>query len=200
MRSLVLVVALLCVAFDYVNGHGMMIDPPNRSSVWRFHSGFPANYNDNENFCGGFQVFLTHHQEPHQISPPPQRFWSVNQFQTRERCSVTQYQHPFPLVLSENRWEPKQFRKPFPRTSSINSSSSGAARDERGKLRSVRWQLRKSKTSCEREHWTVREGTRGETVPSWRSRRGCNKDNCQSHRVLSVQVLFQSWSRGGRQC
>ena len=38
-------------------GHGMMIDPPQRSSMWRY--GFPKapkNYNDNQLFCGGFSV------------------------------------------------------------------------------------------------------------------------------------------------
>ncbi|XP_052082259.1 uncharacterized protein LOC127719925 [Mytilus californianus] len=39
-----------------VSGHGRMIDPPQRSSLWRFYKGqgFEANYNDNELFCGGF--------------------------------------------------------------------------------------------------------------------------------------------------
>ncbi|KAK4884511.1 hypothetical protein RN001_000782 [Aquatica leii] len=36
------------------NGHGMMIDPPNRSSRWRFDLSAPINYDDNELFCGGF--------------------------------------------------------------------------------------------------------------------------------------------------
>ncbi|CAG2245934.1 unnamed protein product [Mytilus edulis] len=39
-----------------VSGHGRMIDPPQRSSLWRFYpgQGFEPNYNDNELFCGGF--------------------------------------------------------------------------------------------------------------------------------------------------
>jgi len=41
---------------QYVNSHGMMLDPPNRSSLWRFDSSAPANYEDNQNFCGGFGV------------------------------------------------------------------------------------------------------------------------------------------------
>lgn len=36
-----------------INGHGMMLEPPNRSSLWRFDSSAPINYNDNQNFCGG---------------------------------------------------------------------------------------------------------------------------------------------------
>jgi len=51
---------LLCVALTLVvlevSGHGMMLDPPNRSSLWRFDSDAPINYNDNENFCGGYTV------------------------------------------------------------------------------------------------------------------------------------------------
>ncbi|EZA61441.1 hypothetical protein DMN91_003949 [Ooceraea biroi] len=36
-----------------IHGHGMMLDPINRSSAWR--KGFPVepNYTDNEHFCGG---------------------------------------------------------------------------------------------------------------------------------------------------
>ncbi|XP_017846858.1 uncharacterized protein LOC108602983 [Drosophila busckii] len=34
-------------------GHGMMLDPPSRSSRWRFDATAPHNWNDNELFCGG---------------------------------------------------------------------------------------------------------------------------------------------------
>lgn len=53
-----LVVCGAFVAFvAEVRGHGMMLDPPNRSSLWRFDDGeSPINYNDNQNFCGGFYV------------------------------------------------------------------------------------------------------------------------------------------------
>ncbi|KAF5292926.1 hypothetical protein FQA39_LY13806 [Lamprigera yunnana] len=37
-------------------GHGMMIDPPNRSSRWRYDSNAPINYNDNALYCGGFGI------------------------------------------------------------------------------------------------------------------------------------------------
>lgn len=33
--------------------HGYMIDPPQRSSMWRVYQGFTPNYNDMELFCGG---------------------------------------------------------------------------------------------------------------------------------------------------
>lgn len=39
----------------------MVIEPPNRSSMWRYQKEFPQvpfpqNYQDNQEFCGGFQV------------------------------------------------------------------------------------------------------------------------------------------------
>ena len=54
--SVVVVVALLLSG--HVNGHGYMIDPPSRSSVWRLFGTAvaPANYDDNALFCGGFGV------------------------------------------------------------------------------------------------------------------------------------------------
>nr|CAD7258885.1 unnamed protein product [Timema shepardi] len=36
-----------------VAGHGMLWDPVNRGSMWRFGYDTPINYNDNELFCGG---------------------------------------------------------------------------------------------------------------------------------------------------
>lgn len=47
-------------AFEKVSGHGMMLDPPNRSSLWRYDPTAPINYNDNEVFCGGFGVTQKH--------------------------------------------------------------------------------------------------------------------------------------------
>lgn len=42
--------------FQQSEGHGMLLDPVNRASRWRFNSSAPADYNDNEGFCGGFNV------------------------------------------------------------------------------------------------------------------------------------------------
>lgn len=39
-----------------VSGHGMMLDPSNRASLWRTNSSLPTNYEDNQYNCGGFQV------------------------------------------------------------------------------------------------------------------------------------------------
>ncbi|XP_031837172.1 uncharacterized protein LOC116428990 isoform X2 [Nomia melanderi] len=39
-----------------VHGHGRLMDPPARNSMWRFGYPNPVNYNDNELFCGGYAV------------------------------------------------------------------------------------------------------------------------------------------------
>ncbi|KAL4220883.1 hypothetical protein ACF0H5_019149 [Mactra antiquata] len=39
-----------------VNGHGRLVQPPSRSTMWRFGFDNPRNYNDNQLFCGGFSV------------------------------------------------------------------------------------------------------------------------------------------------
>ncbi|XP_065561377.1 uncharacterized protein LOC136027884 isoform X2 [Artemia franciscana] len=46
---------LLVVAIGAgVKGHGRLIDPPSRSSAWRYGFGTPNNFNDHEIYCGGF--------------------------------------------------------------------------------------------------------------------------------------------------
>jgi len=37
-----------------VEGHGRLIEPPSRSSMWRYGFDTPPNYNDHELYCGGF--------------------------------------------------------------------------------------------------------------------------------------------------
>jgi len=55
--ALQILILLICTKRGVVDGHGYMIDPPNRSSVWRLFPGqAPQNYNDNELFCGGFST------------------------------------------------------------------------------------------------------------------------------------------------
>lgn len=36
------------------NGHGRLIEPPSRSSAFRYGFQTPPNYNDHELYCGGF--------------------------------------------------------------------------------------------------------------------------------------------------
>ena len=47
---------LLLNLLDEISGHGMLMDPVNRASRWRFDSTAFADYNDMEGFCGGFLV------------------------------------------------------------------------------------------------------------------------------------------------
>ncbi|KAF2895498.1 hypothetical protein ILUMI_10677, partial [Ignelater luminosus] len=54
LRKFVFAILASAIVFEGVSGHGMMLDPPNRSSLWRYDPTAPINYNDNEVFCGGF--------------------------------------------------------------------------------------------------------------------------------------------------
>ncbi|XP_071054013.1 uncharacterized protein [Onthophagus taurus] len=57
MLILSLSLILLGVIFQ-VEGHGMMLNPPGRSSVWRCFEGFPVNWDDNQNYCGGLTFMV----------------------------------------------------------------------------------------------------------------------------------------------
>lgn len=46
----------LAVLVSPILGHGMLLDPVNRSSRWRYDSTAKRNYDDNGLFCGGFAV------------------------------------------------------------------------------------------------------------------------------------------------
>ncbi|XP_011197083.2 uncharacterized protein LOC105221647 [Zeugodacus cucurbitae] len=48
--------AFACIYSGLVAGHGMMLDPPGRSSRWRYNSTAPTNYDDNGLNCGGMTV------------------------------------------------------------------------------------------------------------------------------------------------
>ena len=49
---------VLCNVVRMVLGHGRLMEPPSRSSMWRLGYNTPHNYQDNELFCGGFQVCI----------------------------------------------------------------------------------------------------------------------------------------------
>lgn len=60
MSKLLITVFIAAIAvINEVNCHGMMSNPPGRSSVWRTYSGYAANYNDNANYCGGLWVAIS---------------------------------------------------------------------------------------------------------------------------------------------
>ncbi|XP_021357189.1 uncharacterized protein LOC110452820 isoform X2 [Mizuhopecten yessoensis] len=44
----------LSVWISGVRGHGRLLEPPGRASMWRFGYNSPPNYDDNQLFCGGF--------------------------------------------------------------------------------------------------------------------------------------------------
>ena len=54
--KLVIVLSIFLVLVDYTSGHARLIQPPSRSSMWRFGFKNPADYNDNQGFCGGIKV------------------------------------------------------------------------------------------------------------------------------------------------
>lgn len=47
-------IGVLLHAIDVCNGHGRLIEPPSRSSAFRYGFQTPPNYNDHELYCGGF--------------------------------------------------------------------------------------------------------------------------------------------------
>merc|ERR1712168_162320 len=49
----VVVVVTCCFVLE-VTSHGRLAHPPARATAWRYGFNTPANYNDNELFCGGF--------------------------------------------------------------------------------------------------------------------------------------------------
>ncbi|KAL7730916.1 hypothetical protein ACLKA6_014159 [Drosophila palustris] len=53
MKYLLSVVLLLAIGLHQIDAHGMMLNPPSRSSRWRFDGSAPPNWNDGELFCGG---------------------------------------------------------------------------------------------------------------------------------------------------
>ncbi|CAG2055378.1 unnamed protein product [Timema podura] len=56
----VLVLVAMAVVAQ-VGGHGMVMDPVSRSSMWRMGFHTPVNYDDDGNFCGGFSTQWEEH-------------------------------------------------------------------------------------------------------------------------------------------
>lgn len=50
------VIVSVTVLYAYVTGHGMVLEPVNRASRWRYDSKASANYDDSQGWCGGFFV------------------------------------------------------------------------------------------------------------------------------------------------
>ncbi|XP_076033601.1 uncharacterized protein LOC143020758 [Oratosquilla oratoria] len=54
MSCVSLVLTLVSCQLTSVVGHGRLVEPPSRSSAWRYGFDTPHNYNDHELYCGGF--------------------------------------------------------------------------------------------------------------------------------------------------
>jgi len=51
-----LATAICILSVEHVSGHGHMVVPPMRSSMWRQGFPVPTNYDDTALWCGGFGV------------------------------------------------------------------------------------------------------------------------------------------------
>lgn len=58
-----LVIFIACT-IKHIDGHGRLMDPPARNSMWRFGFPNPVNYNDNELFCGGYSGKSSYNIKP----------------------------------------------------------------------------------------------------------------------------------------
>ncbi|XP_069104435.1 uncharacterized protein [Argopecten irradians] len=47
---------LIVISLEGVAGHGRLVKPPGRSTMWRYGYKTPPNYNDHQLFCGGFPI------------------------------------------------------------------------------------------------------------------------------------------------
>lgn len=56
ITKLFIVAALMAINIEEIYGHGMLMEPVNRSSAWRKGFRVPPNYDDDGNFCGGLSV------------------------------------------------------------------------------------------------------------------------------------------------
>lgn len=57
MRGMFLAVTIgTACLLGVVTGHGRLVEPPSRSSMWRYGYRNPPNYNDNQLYCGGVQI------------------------------------------------------------------------------------------------------------------------------------------------
>lgn len=62
-RSFISAILVVFNVGTLVSGHGRLMDPPARNSMWRFGFPNPVNYNDNELFCGGYAGIILFHKK-----------------------------------------------------------------------------------------------------------------------------------------
>ena len=58
MISMYTAVIFTILMITEVSGHGRLLNPPSRASMWRENYDNPANFNDNQLFCGGRAVSI----------------------------------------------------------------------------------------------------------------------------------------------
>ncbi|XP_069973984.1 uncharacterized protein [Penaeus vannamei] len=56
MQFVFLMMGVVWAAGQGVRGHGRLVDPPGRSTMWRLGFDTPVNYNDHQLFCGGYRI------------------------------------------------------------------------------------------------------------------------------------------------
>lgn len=55
MKFVILSLTILVITeIKLSDSHGRLVEPPSRSSAWRYGFQTPHNYNDHELYCGGF--------------------------------------------------------------------------------------------------------------------------------------------------
>ncbi len=59
VKFVLLVIVSATVLYNYVAGHGMVLEPVNRASRWRYDTRAKADYDDSQGWCGGFYVSLS---------------------------------------------------------------------------------------------------------------------------------------------
>lgn len=58
MNTYITLLVLFISTASLVKGHGRLMEPASRASAWRKGFNTPANYDDNQLFCGGSDVSL----------------------------------------------------------------------------------------------------------------------------------------------
>ena len=56
MKMMVMTVVMMTMTLRSVSSHGRLVEPPSRSSMWRYGFNTPHNYDDNAINCGGLYV------------------------------------------------------------------------------------------------------------------------------------------------
>ena len=61
-------VLLLVLLSDNVSGHGRLVEPPSRASMWRYGYSTEPDFHDNQLWCGGFKVCAVRLSDSHKMA------------------------------------------------------------------------------------------------------------------------------------